>query len=194
MIWFSSDFHFGHSNIAGPSISNWDRGFRNFDSVAQMDKTIIQTLNKYVKSDDVLYFLGDFAFGGHLNIPSYRHGLNVQTIHLTRGNHDHHIDKYANLFTSISDVTWCKDKKDKPIFLSHYSHRVWEGSHKGYIHLYGHSHDSIPDHGRSMDVGIDTAYRLTGEYRPFSINEIIQIMDSKDIAHVDHHGINTNAH
>jgi calcineurin-like phosphoesterase family protein len=192
MIHFSSDFHFGHTNIAGPKVSNWIKGFRDFDSVHEMNKTLIQSINKYVKPEDVLYFLGDFAFGGHTNIPSYRHSLQVQTIHLLRGNHDGHIDKYQKLFTSIHDVLWCKDKKDYPIFMSHYSHRVWEGSHKGYIHLYGHSHDSIPDYGKSMDVGVDTAYRLTGEYRPFSIDEIIKIMDKRNVNFVDHHKPNTN--
>lgn len=192
MIWFSSDFHFGHTNITGPKVSNWKSGYRDFDSVHEMNKTLTQTINKYVKKDDMLYFLGDFAFGGHQNIPSYRHSLQVERIHLCRGNHDNHIDKYTNLFESINDVMWYKERKDRPIFMSHYSHRVWEGSHKGYIHLYGHSHDSIPDWGKSMDIGVDTAYRLTGEYRPFSIDEIISIMDKRDIAFIDHHHIDTN--
>jgi len=157
-----------------------------------MNKTLTQTVNKYVKEDDTLYFLGDFCFGGHTNTPAYRHSLICRDIRLCRGNHDHHIDKYKNLFTDIQDVMWCNDRKDRPIFMSHYSHRVWEGSHKGYIHLYGHSHDSIPDHGKSMDVGVDAAYRITGEYRPFSIDEIISIMDKREIAFIDHHHTNTN--
>lgn len=187
MIYFSSDFHFGHTNIAGPKVSNWKDGYRDFDSIHEMNKTITQTLNKYVKEDDILYFLGDFCFGGHQNTPAYRHSIICQNIHLCRGNHDKHIDKYKNLFTSINDVMWCLDTKNKPIFMSHYSHRVWEGNHKGNIHLYGHSHDSIPDHGKSMDVGIDVAYRLFGEYKPFSLEEIIKIMDKKQIEVLDHH-------
>jgi calcineurin-like phosphoesterase family protein len=192
MIYFSSDFHFGHSNIAGPAISNWDRGYRDFNSLHEMNSTLTKTINKYVKWDDTLYFLGDFAFGGHTNIPAYRHSLECRTIHLCRGNHDKHIDKYSDLFTSINDVLWCKDRKDRPIFLSHYSHRVWEGSHKGYIHLYGHSHDSIPDYGKSMDVGVDSAYRLFGAYRPISIDEVVAIMDRREVAFIDHHGKETN--
>ena len=191
-IWMSSDFHFGHLNITGPSVSNWGSGYRDFNSVEEMNKCLIQTINKYVKEDDILYFLGDFCFGGHKNTPIYRNSLACKTIHLCRGNHDSHIDKYKDLFTSINDVMWCKERKDRPIFMSHYSHRVWEGSHKGYIHLYGHSHNSIPDWGKSMDVGVDSAYWLTGEYRPFSIDEIISIMDKRDIQFSDHHSIETN--
>lgn len=192
MIWFSSDFHYGHSNITGPKVSNWKSGYRDFDSVHEMNKCLTQTINKYVKQDDILYFLGDFAFGGHTNIPSYRYSLTCQTIHLVRGNHDTHIDKYKDMFASINDVMWCKERKDRPIFLSHYSHRVWHGSHKGYLHLYGHSHNSIPDHGKSMDVGVDSAYKRTGEYRPFSIDEVINIMDKRSVALIDHHGVETN--
>jgi len=187
MIWFTSDFHFGHKNIAGPSLSSWDHGYRNFESIHEMNKTITQGVNAHVKSEDTLYFLGDFCFGGHENTPAYRHSLAVQTIHVCRGNHDHKIDKYAHLFASVNDVLWCKVRKDRPIFMAHYAHRVWEHSHKGTIHLYGHSHDTIPDYGKSMDCGIDVAYRLFGEYRPFSIEEVIGIMDKREVKLVDHH-------
>lgn len=191
MIWFSSDWHFGHANIAGKSTSNWKEGYRDFNSLHEMNKCLTDTTNKYVKKEDILYYLGDFAFGGHTNIPSYRHSLACDTIHLCKGNHDHHIDKYANLFTSIQDVMYLKYPPIE-IFMSHYSHRVWLGSHKGHIHLYGHSHDSIPDHGKSMDVGVDVAYRMYGEYRPFSIEEIMQIMNKKEIAFTDRHDSKTN--
>lgn len=192
MVLFRLALNFGHSNIAGPKVSNWDKGYRDFDNVHEMNKCLTQTINKYVKREDTLYFGGDFCFGGHKNTPSYRHSLICQTIHVCRGNHDGHIDDYKDCFTSIQDVLWCKDRKDRPIFMSHYAHRVWEGSHKGTIHLYGHSHGTIPDHGKSMDVGVDVAYRMFGEYRPFSIDEIIQIMDKKQIAFVDHHSKQTN--
>ncbi len=191
MIWFSSDFHFGHTNIAGPLVSKWKNGFRDFESVHEMNKTLTETINKYVKQDDTLYFLGDFCFGGHTKTPMYRYSLQCKTIHALRGNHDGNIDLYKEHFTSINDVL-SVDCSGGPIFLSHYSHRVWNGSHKGRIHLYGHSHDSIPDHGKSMDVGVDTAYRLFGEYRPFSLSEILTIMERKDIAFVDHHHLSTN--
>jgi len=192
MIWFSSDFHFGHTNIAGAKVSKWKEGFRNFESVHEMNKTLTQTINKYVKEEDTLYFLGDFCFGGHKNTPTYRHSLICQDIKLCRGNHDKHIDKYKELFSDIQDVMWCNERVDRPIFLSHYSHRIWEGSHRGYLHLYGHSHDSIPDYGKSMDVGVDVAYRLFGEYRPFSLEEIIKIMDKKGVYFPDHHTKETN--
>ena len=186
-VWFSSDFHFGHTNIVGPKISNWKHGYRDFESLHEMNKTLTNTINKYVEEDDTLYFLGDFSFGGHTNIPAYRHSLVCQNIHVCRGNHDTHIDKYKHLFLSINDVMWCKERNDRPIFMSHYSHRVWPHSHKGVIHLYGHSHNTIPTHGKSMDVGVDVAYAMFGEYRPFELDEIIKLTDKQKIDLVDHH-------
>ncbi len=195
-IWFSSDFHLGHSNIAGPKTSSWRDGYRDFDSVQEMNQEILKNINKYVKWDDTLYFLGDFCFGGHKNTPGYRDQINCQTIHVVRGNHDGKIDSYKDKFTSIQDVlTLDIDGKGNPkrtIFMSHYAHRVWLGSHKGVIHLYAHSHNSIPDHGKSMDVGIDVAKWLTGEYKPFSLEEILKIMEGKETAFVDHHDKDTN--
>ena len=113
------------------------------------------------------------------------------------GNHDQHIkDKNypfdggqfnpIDLFSSVQDVLTLEFGKTK-IFLSHYSHRVWNGSHKGVIHLYGHSHGSIDDWGRSMDVGVDVAYKMFGEYRPFNIGDITRIMSKKVISSIDHH-------
>ena len=188
MIWFSSDFHFQHTNIAGPKVSKWKNGYRDFNNVKEMDEKIIENLNKYIKHDDILYFLGDFAFGDHRKIPELRNRINCNTIHLLKGNHDNDIDKYKKEFSSINDVLHLTIN-GRNYFLSHYSHRVWNKSHQGCIHLYAHSHDSIPDYGKSMDIGIDVAYRLYKEYRPFSLSEIIEIMDKKEIGVLDHHAI-----
>lgn len=103
MIWFSSDFHFGHTNIAGEKVSNWESGYRDFDSVEEMNSVLIKTINKYVKDHHTLYFLGDFCFGGHKNTPAYRHAIACQDIHVCKGNHDGHIEKYRSLFTSINE-------------------------------------------------------------------------------------------
>ena len=38
-----------------------------------------------------------------------------------------------------------------------------------------------------MDVGMDSAFYLKGRYEPFSIDEIMKIMDKGTIMVVDHH-------
>ena len=197
-IWFTSDSHFGHTNIAGPKISTWSSGYRDFNSVHEMNMALVDGINKYVKEDDILYHLGDWSFGGVQNIFQFRNYIICKNIHLILGNHDKHIIdkeiKYYDtkfnpieLFSSVQDVLTLELGKTK-LFLSHYSHRVWLGSHKGVIHLYGHSHGNIPDYGKSMDVGVDVAFKKFGEYRPFNIGDITNIMSKRSIDKIDHHG------
>jgi calcineurin-like phosphoesterase family protein len=163
-----------------------------------MNMALVDGINKYVKEDDILYHLGDWSFGGVQNIFQFRNYIICKNIHLILGNHDQHIIdkeiKYHDttfnpieLFSSVQDVLTIELGKTK-LFLSHYSHRVWLGSHKGVIHLYGHSHGSIPDYGKSMDVGVDVAFKKFGEYRPFNIGDITNIMSKRTIEKIDHHG------
>ena len=197
-IWITSDTHFGHTNIVGSEISSWKSGYRDFKSLHEMNMALVDGINKYVKEDDVLYHLGDWSFGGVQNILKFRKYIVCKNIHLILGNHDQHIvDKEVKfddtsfnpfeLFSSVQDVLHLKLGKTE-VFLSHYSHRVWNGSHKGVIHLYGHSHGSIPDYGRSMDVGVDVSYKMFGEYRPFNIGDITNIMSKRTMEKIDHHG------
>lgn len=64
MIWFTADLHGYHKNIAGPKVSQWKEGYRDFADELEMTTTLINTLNKYVKYTDTLYSLGDWTFGG----------------------------------------------------------------------------------------------------------------------------------
>jgi calcineurin-like phosphoesterase family protein len=185
-IWFTSDTHYNHKNIAGKEVSRWTDGFRKFTSVQQMNEALITNINKYVKEDDTLYHLGDFAFGDANVIREFRNSLICKNIHLILGNHDEEIEdslELQELFTSVGYVYTGYIGKQQ-FHLSHYSHRIWPKSHRGTIHLYGHSHGSIPDYGRSMDVGVDTHK----DFRPYHINEIYSIMSKREVHKVDHHG------
>jgi calcineurin-like phosphoesterase family protein len=86
-------------------------------------------------------------------------------------------------------VKFTKQGKAERFFCSHYSHRVWDQHHKGVFHLYGHSHSSLEHepNGRSIDVGIDNAYKLLGEYRPFNITEVYEVLKDRSSQIVDHH-------
>lgn len=198
-IWLSSDWHLGHGNIAGPKISQWkDGGWRNFDSIKDMDDTIIDAVNKYVAEDDVLWFLGDMVFGGHVKTTDYRRRIACKNIHIIRGNHDHHIDKYEDLFSSIQDYAEITIRGNNGIkhqaILLHYALRVWKGSHKGYLHFYGHSHASLEHtpNGKSKDVGVDSAFLDFGEWRPYCEEELVDMMDERKINFPDHHSAHTN--
>lgn len=193
-IWFTSDTHYFHNNIAGPKVSKWTKGYRNFNSVQEMNDAIVKNINNKVKEDDILYHLGDWSFGGPHNIYYFRKSIICKNIHLIKGNHDQFItdkdikflDSSFNpikLFTSVQDIF--SGYIGKTYFhLSHYSHRVWPKSHRDSIHLFGHSHGSLEgEFGKSLDVGIDNH----PEFRPFHINEIIEIMSKRKNTSIDHH-------
>lgn len=63
-IWFISDTHFGHANIL-----EYEKEARPFSSLEEMHEVMIERWNSVVQPKDILYHLGDFAFG--------RRGLSV---------------------------------------------------------------------------------------------------------------------
>jgi calcineurin-like phosphoesterase family protein len=199
-IWFTSDTHFGHTNIAGPKVSSWKDGYRNFNSVQEMNDALVGNINNVVGEDDILYHLGDWSFGGVHNIYYFRKSLICKNIHLILGNHDQHIkDKEIkfldssfnpmDLFSSVQQVLEVSHGKHK-FFLSHYPHLSWNGASKNVIMLHGHEHSTfnhLNENVMRMDVGIDSALNIIGEFRPFSIEEVIDINKRKKIIPITHH-------
>jgi len=201
-IWISSDLHFSHRNMC-KGTSTWKSGFRDFDTIEDMNNTIINNINKYVLKDDIFFILGDLTFGNPYNLILFRKNINCENIYAILGNHDKGLRDNKPIKTEnglvypqslFKEVTQYKkiyvDKQ--AIVMNHYAFRVWDNSHHGSWNLYGHSHDSLPPIGKQMDVGIDTAFRIFGEYRPFSFQEIKNIMDSIEIKVIDHHNDETN--
>ncbi len=160
-IWFTADFHFGHTNI----IRYCDRPFVN---AAEMDETILDRLNDRVKATDHLYFLGDFCIGGPTVALAYRRKIRCKKIHFILGNHDKVIKKIADQFVWVKEIAEV-NVRNQPIVLCHYAMRVWNRSHHGAWHLYGHSHNKLPatEGSRSMDVGVDT-----NVFRPYHFDDI----------------------
>lgn len=202
-IWFTSDTHYNNSNICYP-ISNWndkEKSTRKFNSLEEMNNTIIDNINKCVKEDDILYHLGDWSFGGIDSIYEFRKQINCKNIHLIVGNHDEHIKNNKKLlnapirkiegfqiYTNAQDlflsVSLCLEITiNKQFFvLSHYPFQEWcEMDRKESIHLHGHSHHKLDydDNNifyKRMDVGIDWE-----EFRPYSLEEILDVMKERKI-------------
>lgn len=171
-IWFTGDTHFGHTNVIKHSK-------RPFSSVEDHDAALIHNWNSLVQRCDAVYHVGDFAW----HHPSlYRKRLNGQ-IHLIKGNHDRIKAEHQDLFASISDIK--KVKIDQQIiYLCHYAMRVWNRSHYGSWHLYGHSHGSLADdpNSNSFDIGVDCH-----NYYPVHFDGVKDIMSRKQWRAIDHH-------
>lgn len=147
-----------------------------------MDDALVENFNARVKPSDVVYHLGDFSFARD---PSKVFRRLNGNLHLIAGNHDQ--DREGRLRQDIQRLSW---GWIKPVYmlkasgtlfwLSHFSHRAWPKGHHGAIHLFGHSHGSLPDFGRSTDVGVDAQ-----DYKPVHLDEILDMM--RDRGNIKHH-------
>ena len=156
-----------------------------------MNDTIINNLNDYVVAEDTLFFLGDFAFGNKQEIPAIRERINCNII-LILGNHDWPIKKYhyQHLFTEVYKMYsgWfyhfdeCHIGSKIPCTLCHYPLAIWDRMGDGACMLYGHSHGNYQNHGRSMDVGVDT-----NNFKPYLSEDVIDVCLQKPIVTLDHH-------
>ena len=192
-LFFTSDTHYGHSNICRAT-TNWtdsDSVTRDFKSLEHMNDTLVNRINETVGEDDILIHLGDFSFGGFENIEEFRSRIFCKNIHLVHGNHDHHIrnnrENIQDRFISVSDYLQVRIY-DQDFVLSHYPFASWNGLNKGVIHLHGHVHLSNKDKwgkGKRLDVGVDG----NGLF-PYSLSEIVHMMDRRDVRSdmdIDHH-------
>lgn len=184
-IFFISDTHFGHDRIRG--YSN-----RPYSSVDEMNHALIKNWNAVVKPKDTVWHLGDFAF---MRFPDFKNVLRQLngTIHFVSGNHDQMIDKKYDEILEQGKIRSIQSYAElkingKMIVLFHYGMRTWNKAHHGSIHLYGHSHGSLPPHGLSVDVGVDCK-EITPEYRPIHLDEVLKYMSGREVSVVDHHGM-----
>lgn len=202
-VWFCSDSHYRHSNICSAT-SNWPEGSktRNFPSLENMDDAIVESINSRVGGDDMLFHLGDWAFGGFEAVKEFRDRINCKNVYLILGNHDHHIDRdkegIRSLFKHVSKYEYItitreadKDQKSVKIrmVLCHFPIASWHDMNQGVIHLHGHVHFSPEEKlspGKMMDVGFDGSE----EFRPYSLDEILDIMEERPVCSLfnnDHH-------
>ncbi len=122
-----------------------------------------------MQPSDSAWILGDFTLGNHEVAWKYLSQLNG-TIHLIHGNHDRNSVRTMGEWASSMPVREI-EHQGKKITLCHYAMRVWNGSHRGSLMLYGHSHGTLPGHSQSLDVGVDA-----WGFRPVTLDEIMARM------------------
>lgn len=184
------------------------------ESTKKHDEHLLELTNSYVKENDILINVGDFCYGARSRrfetAEYYRKKINCKNVILIWGNHDglewynqedllkpnKNCDRHkiSRLFTSVHDILHA-NLFNIPFIFCHYCMVVYNKSHRGAIHCYGHSHSGLEPtmnekfpNRRSLDVGVDNAYKLLGEYRPFNIQkDIIPMMQNRIGEKVDHH-------
>ena len=125
-----SDTHFYHDRI----IEYCNRPYAN---AVEMNEDMIAKWNAVVSKDDIVWHLGDFAFGSKDHIKEIVSRLNGQ-INLVMGNHDHH--KVSFYYESGFHRVY-----DHPVVISNFfilSHEPMQWVKDGdvYVSIYGHVH------------------------------------------------------
>ncbi len=183
MKYFMADPHFGHAGIIQMMARVAPDG-ELFSSVEEHDGFLLEEINRTVSRGDELIILGDFAWD---KPGKYRQQICCKNIKLILGNHDK-TGKCQKVFGQVyqqyvTKVCLKNENAHLKVWCSHYPTTFWEGSHKGWGHLYGHTHGQREDflelmfpERRALDVGVDNIYRLHGFWRPLSEHEIYDYM------------------
>lgn len=177
--------HYAHTNICR-GVSGWDwksrpDSVRNFDTLSQMNDTIVNNINAVVGQYDTLIHCGDWSFGGYEKIPEFRSRIICENIILIPGNHDHHIKKnkenVRDLFTHVAQMEEIEIAKKLFVFC-HFPLESWIDMDRGSYMIHGHFHNTGDKRfglGRKMDVGMDGH----PEFRPYHIDEIFKLLESR---------------
>jgi calcineurin-like phosphoesterase family protein len=210
-VFFCTDPHYNHKSLI-LGTSNWENKSpcRNFLTLKEHDDTLVENINKTVPVNGVLFCLGDWSFGlisseRELRAREFRSRIKCKTVYLIEGNHDQIIRDDLNGVRSIFSGVFnylevvfvepyvgleqgIKAKKQKVVMM-HYPIRSWNGIRGGAWMLYGHCHSTLKDmvvNGKvqkTMDVGFDTH----PEFRPYTYQEVKEIMSAREIFTEDHH-------
>lgn len=163
MIFFSSDYHFGHDKefLWGP---------RGLPSMFANSQAIVGNHNAIVKDEDDVYVLGDLMLGDN------EYGLQMikslkGKLHIILGNHDTdtRIKLYEQL-PNVVEITYAKVIKigKQYYYLSHYpticSNYDDKPYHNHMINLFGHTHqkgnfywlDEYEENPFMYHVGVDS--------------------------------------
>ena len=171
-LWFTSDTHFGHSNV----ISFCNRPFRD---VAEMNETIIRRWNETVPEEGIIFHLGDFCHGGSSEWNNLTHRLNGRKF-LILGNHDmkYYRQGFLGMFEYVSQQMTIR-VGGQTIILNHNPFLAYGGSYRDVWQLFGHVHSGPNSNTgldyprlqylfpRQYDVGVDN-----NDFRPVSFCEI----------------------
>ena len=184
--WITSDHHFGHKAILTFTPKRYNDNKQEFKSIEEHDQNLINKWNSLISSEDLVYYLGDFAYKCNINYAQYIFwSLNGRKI-LICGNHDNRLaKKFINCWEEIHQLLRIEIIKEngskQPILLGHRPFLTWESK---CWHFHGHTHGNIehlnkklvvPDHHFILirkDIGIDT-----NNGYPYNLNNLIKLYE-----------------
>jgi len=164
---YTSDQHHGHIRIC-------DLCGRPYNSVEEMDESLIVNWNAVVRPHDIVWMLGDYGMGNIAKCLGYLPRLNGRK-RLVAGNHDTcwagHRDGHKHVQTYLDAgfelvTPWARTRlAGRDVMLSHFP---YSGDHSttdrfadyrlrdaGKWLIHGHVHDAWKVNGRQINVGVD---------------------------------------
>jgi calcineurin-like phosphoesterase family protein len=169
---FTSDTHFDDTY----SIEYFNRPFKGVD---EMNAVMVEKWNSVVTPNDIVYHLGDFTLHDIHRFAKWVSQLNGN-IKILPGSHDQpwlkdfvESEKVQVIppLVSLEFPERLAGHGAQVIVLCHYSMQVWDRSHHGSWHLFGHSHGKLKGIGLSFDVGVDCT-----EFTPLSLEMVTSSM------------------
>jgi len=153
---------------------------------------LVDLWNKQVKKGDVAYILGDLSFSHkYEEVAAFLRRLNGQKFVL-KGNHDRReiLDslKLSGIIQNWWDYKEIKLGTDKTTTcLFHFPIASHHRKSYGSFMLHGHVHGTIQYPGKLLDVGLDNSYKIFGEHKLFSEQDVLEYMKTRQVAVLDHH-------
>jgi len=168
---------------------------------------LFDTINKLVRSEDILINLGDFCLNtSSSEFEQYLSRIQCQNILYIWGNHNSRIrnvyeatlekqlgrrdlEIYPLTYRNITFLGYYKELivNGQMIVLSHYPFQIWNQQQNNAWCLSGHSHYSNPQtqvsckEGKILDLGWE------GHHKPLSFDEVQSIMKDKSHKRGDDH-------
>lgn len=185
-VWFTSDTHFGHDSMV-------TKGWRpQFQSVWDMDETMIDNWNAVVGPKDQVWHLGDFSNGVSGEYISDVVDRLKGDIHLIAGNHDSvwpgHRDAHKRqrdwLDMGFASVQAFARRKiaGRQVLMSHFPYvgdhtegdryNEYRLNDTGLWLLHGHVHELWTARNRQINVGVDV-----WNFQPVSLDVLTALME-----------------
>ncbi len=142
-VWFTSDTHFGHKNIL-----EYEKEARPFQSVEEMNEALISNWNDTVRPKDIIWHLGDFAFGrSHVELAGRLNGRK----RLIMGNHDvYNNSVYLDYFEKLFGVHYWKR-----CVLSHIPVHPGNLGSRALLNVHGHLHSRVVIDTNYFNVSVE---------------------------------------
>lgn len=171
MYYYGADFHFhsGKKNLF----------YRPFETVIEMDSTMLSNIQSRVTPKDTIFFGGDV--GAVMSPPiDVLKKIHCRKVLIVGNNDDKYRGRVKRDFIDCFDSVWYgyhmiyDPYVDKKIMISHFPLAAWEGSRDGVPLFFGHIH-ARKDDGYEQMMQIPNAYNIGADVRGYTVKTAEEI-------------------